>query len=159
MQLTLREAIARDHRLPQSEEILMGRAELLAPEERDLIEAIMIREMSTRAVGRLKGVKAREVRNRVCRIARRLRSRQFLDAARAIPYLTPHDALLAKLRFCQAMSIRDISRELGIGYHVLRRQLDKVSGRIEVVKLLSRRGFVAGAGSGSAEKGERTRLG
>jgi len=138
MPLRLKESIFNHHRLPRNDDLLMGRAELLSERDRDLIEATVIRGLSARSIARMTGMTTSHVRAHVHKLCKRMKSRRFLAAARAMPYLTPFDALLAKLRYCQALAHRRLCRELGISYHVLRRRLDLLAVRIEMISLLQR---------------------
>ena len=140
MPLSLRENIVQSRRLPQDEEILCGRAELLAPADRDLVMAVLIRNESPRLLGRLSGLGSRAIRERVKRLGRRLCSRRFLDAARALAYLPPEDARLARLWFCQAIPQREICRRMGISIHSLRRRLDRLSAQIATLRRVFQNG-------------------
>ncbi|MFP4054819.1 MAG: hypothetical protein ACLFV7_13235, partial [Phycisphaerae bacterium] len=64
----------------------MARASLLHPEERDLIKAVFVHRQAASTIANLMGVDARSLRRRVHRIARRMASQQFLDAARSLHY-------------------------------------------------------------------------
>jgi len=122
--------------LPRNEEVLMGRASLLSPADRDLIEAVFVRYQGTRSVARLMGVTTRTVRRRAYRLARRLASRRFLAAARALPYLESDDAVLARMRFCAAVPCRVLCGRYDLSAHALRRRLDRVSAQIATISRL-----------------------
>lgn len=138
MTLSLRENICRQRHLPCDEEILRARAELLAPEDRELIEAVLIHGQSASSLARIMGVHPRAVRTRIHRLSRRLTSRPFLDAARALEYLPAEDAHLARLHFCQGASQRELARRLGMTSHVLRRRLDRISAEIATIRRMHR---------------------
>jgi len=116
----------------------MGRAELLAKDDRELIEAVFVRGQSSESVARMMGVRPREVRRRLYSLARRLASRRFLNAARALPYLRPADADLARLRFCQGVTQRQLCRQMGLSSYTLRRRLDKIGAEIETIRRVAR---------------------
>ena len=78
MPLPLRENIYRVRNLPRTDAVLMGRAELLSPEDHDLIEAVLIHSQSTGAVSRMMNVSPRVIRKRLHMLGRRLTSRKFL---------------------------------------------------------------------------------
>jgi DNA-directed RNA polymerase specialized sigma24 family protein len=137
MPLTLRESICRSKRLPRDDEVLMGRAELLAPCDRDLVDAVLVRGQPTSSIARLMGVTRRVVRDRVHRLSRLLVSRRFLDAARALPYLSPEDGALARLRFCSGLTHAQLCQRLGLTPHRLRRRLDRLSAQIATIRQLS----------------------
>jgi len=140
MALSLQEKLHRGGRLPSSEAVLLGRARLLARLDADLIEAVVVRGQPTRVVARLMGLKARAVRDRVNRLVRRMASRSFIDAARAMPCLPPADAELAKLRFCEGHTQRGLCQRLGLTSHELRRRLDRVTAQIETISRMRSRG-------------------
>ncbi len=133
MHLTLRESICIATKLPRNDAIILRRGVLLAPEDRDLVDAVLIRGQSTRSVAGMMGKSARAVRTRVCRLGRMLTSRKFLSAARSMSYLSPADADLAKLYYCQGHSHRQLASRLGISIHVLRRRLDGIAAQIAVI--------------------------
>ncbi|MGC9454819.1 MAG: hypothetical protein ACP5HU_08125 [Phycisphaerae bacterium] len=146
MQLSLRENICRKQELPADDEIIRGRIELLSPPEKELLEAVLIRGQSAASLARIMGIPPRTLRDRVRRLSRRLTSRPFLDAARALPYLPAEDAELARLYFCQGLSQRTLARRLGLTSHKLRRRLDRVSAQISAIRRMHRsRSFARGA--------------
>ena len=138
MPISLRESICESRGLPRNDAILMGRAELLSGQDRDLVEAVLVHGQSTSAVGRMTGLSARVVRRRLHRICNRLTSRSFLDVARALPYLSEADAELAQARFCRGATHMELCREFGLTWHALRRRLDKISAQIQMIHQLSR---------------------
>ncbi len=130
MSFALRENICRASRLPRNDHVLMGRAEFLRPEDRLLIEAVLVRGQPTKSVARMMGVTPRTVRLRVRRLGCRLASRRFLNAVRTLRYLESRDVELARLHFCGGMSHRELSSQLGLSVHKVRRRLDKISAQI-----------------------------
>lgn len=138
MPLSLRENICESHRLPRDEEVLAGRMELLEQKDRQLLEAVIINGQPTRLIASLMNKTPQHIRNRVYRLSRRLASRKFLDAARALPYLNPADAQLARLHFCQGIAQRQLSQQLGMTIHAIRRSLDRLSARISTIRGMSR---------------------
>ncbi len=138
MPYSLRESICRARKIPRSDAVLMGRAELCSPEDRDLIDAILIRGQSTQSAARMMKTTPRVVRRRVHRLSGHLTSRKFLNAARAIPYLPKEDAGLARMAFCECLSQRKLAKKLGISCHAVRRKLDMLSARIETIRYLSK---------------------
>ena len=117
--------------------------QLLAPPERELLEAVLIRGQSASSLARIMGVRPRTVRDRVRRLTRRLSSRRFLDAARALEYLPPDDAELARLHFCEGTSQRELARRRGMTSHALRRRMDRISAEIATVRRMRRAAAVA----------------
>ncbi len=108
----------------------LGRSQLLDDQDRMLVEAILLRKQSAEAVSRLTGIKAYWIRFRVRQLVRLMTSAPFVRAMRAMPRLTPQDALVAKLRYCQGMSRRELCGRTGLSLYHLRRQLDRIDGLI-----------------------------
>jgi len=133
MPLKLRESLCRHRHLPRSDAVVMGRAELLQPEERELLEAVLVDGQRVRSVAGMMGVTPRSLRSRIHKIVCRLTSRSFLNAGRAMPYLSGRDREVARMRFCEGISQRRISRKLGMTEHALRRRLDRISAQIETI--------------------------
>ncbi len=136
MALTLRENICSARKLPKDQDVLMGRAELLCSDDRELLEAIMIRGQTVGSVSHMMGMSPRRVANRVRKLSARLSSRRFLDAARALRYLSRSDATVARLRFCQGLSERQLSQKLGLSPHAVRRRVDQLSAQIAAIRRL-----------------------
>jgi hypothetical protein len=143
MGLSLRESVAKAVKLPAKMEVLVQRAALLCQRDRVLIEATMGRGETAASVATLTGEDAVSVRRRVVRLCRHLTSRRYLDAARAIPYLSPSDALLARLHWCAMLSGRELSERIGVGHHALRRRLDGLHAQISALKRMRYRGLLA----------------
>jgi len=140
MAMSLKESIAKARKLPKDTDLLIARAELLAPADRELMEAIMVRGQSAASVARMTGRSARSTANRAKRLAKRLSSKRFLDAARALPYLDGSDARLACLRFCAGMSVRKLAEQTSTSPHVIRRRLDRVGAQILMIRRMQRAG-------------------
>jgi len=139
MALSLRESVLSSGRLPRNDDVVLSRAELLAPVDRDLIEAVFIRGQSTRSLARLMGLTPRGVRDRVNRLTRRMGSRKFIDAARSLPYLSAEDAEIAKLRFCQGVRLRGLREKFDVTEHAIRRRLDRVEAEIRAINRMTRK--------------------
>ncbi len=137
MRLPLREDICLAEKPPRIDEVVMGRAELLAEGDRALLEAVVARGLSAAAVARMMGLPPPVVRRRVRRLCRLVGSSRFLDAARALPYLAPKDAELARLRFCQQATHEELCERFGLTWHRLRRRLDAIAAQIETVRRLT----------------------
>ena len=138
MALTLRESVCIARKLPRDPAVLAGRAELLLPDERELIEAILIRGQKVVSVSRMTGLSPRAISNRVRRITRRMAGRKFLDTARALRFLHREDATVARLKFCAGVSDRKLAADMGLSAYVLRRRLDRISAQIVMIKRFRR---------------------
>jgi hypothetical protein len=137
--------------------VLAARAGLLRSDDRELVKAVMINGYTAAEVARMTRLSPRSICNRIRKLTTRLGSREFLGAARALPFLEPSDAALARMRFCAGMSLRQISREMSDGQgtrgaeagtarrdahrrrrgrmtpHVVRRRLDSVAAKIALI--------------------------
>jgi hypothetical protein len=133
MTARIKEHLCDARRLPRSDAIIMGRAELLDTKDRDLIHAVFLHGQPVSAVARMMGLSPRAVRGRLHRLSRRLTSQRFLQAARAIDHLDPEDAHIAKRWFCQRATQKQIARELGLTRHALRRRLDRIWAQIALL--------------------------
>lgn len=154
MALSLRENIYKGRRLPRDVDLLIARSELLSQSDRELMEAVLVRGQTVVSVARMMGISARRVGNRVKRLARRLTSGEFLDAARALPYLPPKDAAVASMRFCEGLSKRKLAARLGVSQHILRRRLDRIGAQVAMIRRIQtgnkRRGARSAAGLDAA---------
>ena len=138
MPLPLKESIARCQKLPRTDAVLWGRAQLLEPADRDLVEVVLIRGEPAALMARIQGASPKRVRARVRQLGRRLASRRFVDAARALAYLDAPDAELARLRFCGGLGLKALSGRLGRPVHQLRRRLDRIAAQIAVIHRIGR---------------------
>jgi DNA-directed RNA polymerase specialized sigma24 family protein len=133
MPMQLRENISIARKLPRTDVVLLGRSAFLGQEDRDLIEAVLVRGQPAALVARMTGTTAKAVRRRVHRISRRLSSRKFLDTVRALPYLPEEESLLARLFFCRGVPQRQIAQQMNITEHALRRRLDRLAAQITAI--------------------------
>ena len=143
MPLPLRESIQRAQKLPRTDSVLMGRAELLAPGDRDLIEAVLIRSQPTVSLGRIMNVDPRKIRRRVHRLKKRIISSKFLAAARSLAYLEENEAKLARLYYCEGIPQRKLASRLQISTHQLRRKLDKLGAEIHAISRMRQSGKIS----------------
>jgi len=155
MALTLKESIARTRTLPQDSAVFAARAELLSPEDRELIQAVFVRGQTARSLAVMAGLSSRAISNRVKRLADRMASREFINAARALPYLEPSDATLASLRFCAGLSERKLADKTGLSPYTIRRRLDRISAQIAMINRIRRTAGRLG-GHGPVEELHRT---
>ena len=137
MVLSLKEDICLKRDFQKLDGVLKGRAELLNVHERELVETVLIRGQSSSSLARIIGIPPKTLRSKVLRLRRRLVSRRFLMAARSLPYLSPPDAELAKLHYCQGLSQRKLCQKLGWKSHLLRRRLDCLAAQIETIWRMS----------------------
>ncbi len=133
MPLHLKENLYRKSQLPRSDAVIMGRAELLEPEDKGLLEAVLMRGQKVSFLAGMLGVTPRSLRSRIHRIVCRLTSSSFLNAGRALPYLPDDDRQIAQMKFCEGISVRQISNRLGVTEHALRRRMDRINAQIETI--------------------------
>jgi len=146
MSWAIKEHICRACQLPRSDVVLRARAEHLLQADRDLVETVLVEGQPVEVVARMKGMSKRAMRHRLRRLARRLVSRDFVRAMRAMEYLDPQDAYVAKKLFCEGMSQRKLAAKLGLTTHALRQRIYQVRARIDVI---AGRGKVGGAAGGN----------
>lgn len=130
MPITLKESIAQKVDTPDSEAVLMGRAELLAREDRDILQAVIVDGQPASRLARLMDISASQLRKRVHRLCRRLASPEFLTVARSLRFLPHNERLLARQYFCEGLSQRDLAAATGESLHTIRRRLDRVRAKI-----------------------------
>ena len=123
---------------PRIDDRVLGRAELLGDGDKELLEAVFLRGQSAASVARMMRARPRAIQAKVRRLVRRVMSRSFMDAARALPFLSPPDAALAKMRYCQGGKYQDLCRRLDLTLHQVRRNLDRLSAQIETIARISR---------------------
>ena len=131
MPIRLREAIARARPRVREDAVIEARAALLGEDDRDLLLAVWSYQQPTRMVAHLCGASPRAVRHRIRVLLDRLHSQRFLAAARSLRFLNDAQAELARLHFCQGLSVRRSSEAMGISYHRARRLAAEVRGVIK----------------------------
>ena len=139
MRLSLREDICDANRLGANPEVLTRRTYLLAPGDCDLMEAVLLRGQSAAGLARATGACPRAVLRRVRTLARRMTSRTFMQAARAMQHMSEQDAYMARLHFCQGLSQRELCQRLNLTAHTVRRRLDLVAAQVRVLSTLRQR--------------------
>lgn len=139
MAISLRENVLEAHEMPRSDAVLQARAEFLPPKERDLLLAVLIRGQPAAEIGRLCGVNDRTIRQRVYRLSRRINSRAFLRAVRAMNYLDSPEAEIARLYYCHGLSQRKLAERLNMTPHEARRSVNAVAAKIDAILRMTRR--------------------
>jgi DNA-directed RNA polymerase specialized sigma24 family protein len=130
----LRRNLTERMRLPKNDSVLLGRAELLSPLDRDLVKSVFIHNQPPSVAARMLNLDVRLIRSRLYRLGERLTDPTFIQVARAMRYLNEEEKNLARLHFCQRFSQRELSRLLGMKHHDVRRQLDKLAEKIGVIR-------------------------
>ena len=134
MPLSLRESIARTTQRPREDADIEARADLLPPDDRDLVLAVWTYQQPTRMVAEMTGASIAQVRRRARILVKRLHSDEFIGAARIMRFLNEEQAQVARLHFCHGLSVRATARATGIGYHTVRRLASEVRGLIDGFK-------------------------
>ena len=124
------ESIAKARKLPRSSDLLISRAELLAPRDRALVEAVMLNNQSAEEIGRIADINPRTVRYRIRKLTKRMVSQRFIDAARLLLYLNPREADVVRRYHCRGQSLRMVAAELGMTLHQIRREIDRLDGEM-----------------------------
>ena len=140
MTLPLNESIARHKRLRdlRNDDLLRARCELLAPEDRDLIKAVIIHGQSVEMIARIGHISGSALRKRVRKLLKRIYSDEFIDTARILPLLNPVQSAVAKAHILQGNSIRCIANQMGLSYHTVRKTLTQVRAIIAGLKNLKK---------------------
>jgi DNA-binding CsgD family transcriptional regulator len=138
MALPLRDGTCLAKEMPLVDDRVLGRAELLAEGDRELIEAVLVRGQSAASVARMMKARPRTVQSKVRRLTRRLTSRPFIEAARALPFLSPRDAVLARMRYCQGATCKSLCQGMKLTLHQVRRNLDRIAAQVETISRISR---------------------
>ncbi len=138
MTLPLRDGICLAKEKPLIDDRVLGRSELLAEGDRELIEAVLVRGQSAASVARMMKARPRTVQARVRRLTKRLISRPFIEVARALPFLSPRDALLARMRYCQGATYKSLCQGMKLTLHQVRRNLDRIAAQVETIGRISR---------------------
>lgn len=134
MPLSLRDSIARSRPRIREDAVIEARAELLLPEDRDLLLAVWTYHQPTRMLAELVGLTPQAVRRRIRLLIKRVHSENFVGAARAMRFLNAQQAELARLHFCNALSVRETAQAMRIGYHSARRLACEVAGIVRGLK-------------------------
>ena len=131
---TLQQNVLSQRRLPESDAVLLNRAQLLDDRDRMLIEAVILHGQTAEQVSRLTGIQAYWIRRRTRQLVRLITSTAFASVMRTLSSLTPEEAQIAKLRYCRGLGLMEIGRRTGITQYQLRRQLDRVRGLIVTMR-------------------------
>ncbi len=134
MPLSLRDSIARSRPRIREDAVIEARAGLLLPEDRDLLLAVWTYHQPTRMLAELVGLTPQAVRRRVRLLIKRVHSERFVGAARAMHFLDAQQAEMARLHFCNGLSLRQTARAMRIGYHSARRLACAVAGIVRGLK-------------------------
>jgi hypothetical protein len=137
MPATLMQNIMEKHNLPQNDAILLSRSQLLEESDQALFKAIFIYKQNAEIVSKLTGLKGHWIRRRARHLAGVVTSKVFVDAMRAMPHMTPADAELARLHYCQGLTVAQIARRLDLTRYQIRRRLDRVRGLIATISQTS----------------------
>ena len=110
-------------------EIMRLRANLLAGDDRILLEAYLKGGGSVRQIARLAGVKPSSVWGRIRRIIRRLYDSTYLLCVEDPCGLTAAELAIVKDNLVRGLSIKDISRKRNLSYYRVRSTILKAKRR------------------------------
>ena len=130
MGIKFRDKLLQYQRLTRSDSVLLTRAQLLDDCDRMLVEAIILHGQNGEAVGRMTGLKSYWIRRRTRRLVGLITSATYAHVMKILPRLSPEDAQVAKLRYCQGLSLADIGCRMDLTRYQLGRRLDRIRGRI-----------------------------
>lgn len=117
----------RRRRTRELTDLVLTRAEHLAPEDRALVEAIYDRGMRVRALAHLRGEPVRSVRRKVRAIVVRMMSPRFEFVIRESKSWTPTRRRIAIACILHGKTLREASDSLHISLHLVRRHMDAVN--------------------------------
>lgn len=126
----LKESLAQRRPFLRDDDVIVGRAQLLAPSDRNLLLSVWVNNGSAELMAHLAKRHPQTIRRRIRRLLDRVHSPAFLAAARAIPYLRPDQAGIARLHLCQGRSLRQTASAAGLSLHEVRRLVSEVRGTI-----------------------------
>ena len=138
MSLPIKDSLSRKRPLACDEAIVAGRAELLGRTDRDLLLAIWVHRGSADLMARLAGCHVQTIRRRARKLIRRIHSPAFLAAARALPLLPANQVQIARLHFCQGLSLRQTARRADLSLHEVRCQVHEIRGALAGIQALAR---------------------
>lgn len=109
-------------------DLLLSRAELLGESDRKLIEAVYQRQVPASDLAKLMGQPTRRLQYRVRNLVQHLRSRRFVKAMRALPYLSPRQREVVLRHLLRRVSLRRTADELNLTVHRVRALLGEARG-------------------------------
>jgi predicted DNA-binding protein (UPF0251 family) len=127
---SLRDNLLKHKKLNRSETALLTRAQLLEECDRALVEAIVLHGQNGEAVSRMTGLKAYWIRRRTRRLVELITSGTYVHVMNILPDLSPKDAEVARLRYCQGLNLKEIGDRMNLTRYQLGRRLDRIRGRI-----------------------------
>jgi len=133
MPITLRESVCDSQRTLLTDGWLLRRIRYLDRSDRDLLRAVIINNQSIKLVARLLHSNYHFTWRRVLTLIRRINSHAFTRTIRALPFLEPDDARLARLFYCHCLPMQELADAMSVSKYVLRRRLDNLEARIRVI--------------------------
>lgn len=115
-------------------DLLARRSEWLLPEDRALIQALYVENLTARHVAQLRGTSPRSVRRRVHAIVQRLLSPRYEFVARRLERWSPTRARVARACVLEGQTLRAAAERLNVSLHTVRRHMDAVAAQHEALR-------------------------
>lgn len=115
-------------------DLLAQRAEWLLPEDRALIRALYVDNLTARHIAQLRGASPRSVRRRVHTLVQRLLSPRYEFVARQLERWSPTRARVARACVLEGHTLRAAAERLNVSLHTVRRHMDAVAAQHEALR-------------------------
>lgn len=111
--------------------IIEARTELLDPEDKNLLRAVLIYNQPTKVVAEINRTRPSSVRYRVRRLIERIGSPQFVGTARSLGLFNAEQTAVARCHILQGKTLQATVATTGLPYHTVRRVLCEINGIID----------------------------
>ena len=108
--------------------VIEARTNLLDPEDRNLLRAVLIYNQPTKVVAQINRTSTSIIRRRIRRLIVRISSPQFVSVARSLHLLNDEQFTVVKYHILQGRSLQATVDATSLRYHTIRRVLAEVDG-------------------------------
>ncbi|MCK4626995.1 MAG: hypothetical protein KAV00_16905, partial [Phycisphaerae bacterium] len=108
--------------------VIEARTNLLDPEDRNLLRAVLIYNQPTKVVAQINRTNTSIIRRRIRRLIVRISSPQFVSVARSLHLLNDEQFTVVKYHILQGRSLQATVDATSLRYHTIRRVLAEVDG-------------------------------
>ena len=108
--------------------VIEARTELLDPDDRNLLRAVLIYNQPTKVVAQINRTTPSVIRHRIRRLIARISSPQFVSVARSLHLLNAEQFTVVKYHILRGMSLQATAGATSLRYHAIRRVLAEVDG-------------------------------
>lgn len=108
--------------------IIEARTDLLEPDDRNLLRAVLIYNQPTKVVAQVNRTSPSVIRHRIRRLIARISSPQFVSVARSLHLLNDEQFAVVKYHILRGMSFHATAEATSLRYHTIRRVLAEVDG-------------------------------